>query len=159
MTYLACLHCEKRFDKPSKRRYCCILCKNAVTKQREKHKQAADRYHERTRRQPVFDLTDVDCYRLEAAIASVEQHVFSGRGYRIKTAKQDADDWTGFPSKRGHFDLADRACPRFPIAAIFRWSAGPVQGGTTLTGPSTGRYWAAEKRGHQAAFPACKACS
>ena len=65
----------------------------------------------------------------------------------------------GFPLKRGHFDLADHACPRFPIAAMFRRSAGHVQGGTTLTGPSTGRYWAAEKRGHQAASPVCKARS
>ena len=24
----------------------------------------------------------------------------------------------GFPSKRGHFDLTDRACPRFVIAAM-----------------------------------------
>jgi len=24
----------------------------------------------------------------------------------------------GFPSKRGHFDLADQACPRFVIAAM-----------------------------------------
>jgi hypothetical protein len=46
---------------------------------------------------------------------------------------------TRFPLKREHFDLADLACPRFLTAAIFRRSAGPVQGGTTLTGPSTGR--------------------
>ena len=25
---------------------------------------------------------------------------------------------SGFPSKRGHFDLTDRACPRFVIAAM-----------------------------------------
>lgn len=37
----------------------------------------------------------------------------------------------GVPLMRGHFDLADLACPCFPVAAMLRRSAGPVQGGMT----------------------------
>jgi integrase len=33
-------------------------------------------------------------------------------------ARTVINERSGFPSRRGHFDLADRACPRFVIAAM-----------------------------------------
>jgi hypothetical protein len=104
MLYLTCLHCERRLTKPSKRHYCSILCKSATAKQQAKLKLAQDRHHTSARQQPTFDLTDIDCHRIEAKIASAEQHVFDGDGFRVKTAKQDADDWNEL-----HDSWADKA--------------------------------------------------
>jgi hypothetical protein len=87
--YKTCLHCKKSFTKPSKRRYCSVLCKSAVAKQQAKQRLADDRYWLTVGKQPTFNLTDKECYRLEARIGSVEHHVFDGRGYSVRKAQKE----------------------------------------------------------------------
>jgi hypothetical protein len=89
MLYPTCLHCTKRFVKPSRRRYCSILCKSAVAKQQAKIKLADDRHWVNVGTKPTFDLTDEECYRIEAAVASQEAHVFDGGGYSVKKARKE----------------------------------------------------------------------
>ena len=66
MSYLTCLHCERRFAKPSKRRYCSVLCKNAVAKADAKARLADERWHAEHTSQPTFVLTDLECLKIEA---------------------------------------------------------------------------------------------
>ncbi len=86
MPYLTCLHCQRPFAQPSKRRYCSILCKSAIAKQSAKLRLADDRHHETTRRQPTFDLTDLECLKIEARLDAQEGHVFDGKGFAVKAA-------------------------------------------------------------------------
>lgn len=91
MPYVNCLHCSKSFAEPSTRRYCSALCKNAVDKHLAKLKLADDRYHETTRRTATYHLTDVECFKIEAAVASQEQHVFDGNGWRVTDARDETN--------------------------------------------------------------------
>jgi hypothetical protein len=68
-----------------------VLCKSAVSKHMAKLRLAEDRHHETTRRTPTFELTDVECFKIELQLVSAEDHVFEHRrGFGIKDAHQES---------------------------------------------------------------------
>jgi hypothetical protein len=89
MGYLSCLHCTKPFANPSNRRYCSVLCKSAVEKQMAKQRLADDRHHDQTRRQPTFDLTDIECLAIEARLAGNEFQDLDYHGFQVKDGHKE----------------------------------------------------------------------
>ncbi len=88
MKYLSCLHCERPLN--GRKRYCSVLCKSAVDKHMAKLRLVDDRHHEQTRRQPTYELTDIECLAIEARLAGSEILVFDDfHGFSIKDAHQE----------------------------------------------------------------------
>lgn len=100
MKYLSCLHCQKPFLQPSRTQTCSKLCKTAVDKAAAKQRLSEDR--ELPAQRPAFNLTDIECLRIEAHIASTDELVFNPAesGFGIKDAHQE----TGSANANGVYD-------------------------------------------------------
>ena len=90
MGFVNCLHCERPLQ--GRQKFCGQLCKSAEFKRLRKVRAAEDAHWATIESRPTFDLTDVECFQIEAAVASQEAHVFdSYRGCRLRDEQQERD--------------------------------------------------------------------
>jgi hypothetical protein len=90
VSYTHCGHCGRTLGGGALQRYCSVLCKSAEAKRLRKIRTAEDRLYGASIQQATFQLTDIECLRLEARIASQEHHVFDGKhGFAIKDPKTE----------------------------------------------------------------------